>query len=138
MNSGDQILQAGQNNWPSYGSNAGEKKNERMVMPVEEEESSIQDATEEQPDQKRLAEESYQSGQGDQRVQSVSVYETTTRKQDSTQAELEVNSTEGENTVQFFMETGNRTAADTSESQEEVNINIYRCLDSLDLPYGIK
>ena len=40
MNSGDQILQAGQNNWPSYGTNAGEKKNERMVMPVEEEEES--------------------------------------------------------------------------------------------------
>ena len=34
----DLIFQAAQDNWPSYGSNAGEKKNERMVMPVEEEE----------------------------------------------------------------------------------------------------
>merc|ERR1712168_1074041 len=39
---GSQNHQAAQNNWPSYGGNTGEKKNERMVMPeaVEEESST--------------------------------------------------------------------------------------------------
>merc|ERR1719234_895809 len=58
--------QAGQNNWPSYGSNAGEKKNERMVMPVEEEEeeeSSTRRIQDEAQTTTSIVEANYTSGE---------------------------------------------------------------------------
>merc|ERR1712110_312441 len=112
--------QVAQNNWPSYSANTGEKKNERMVMPVEKEKeeystrriqydaqttTSVVDAhytTEEvssstvepdisQQNQIDLVEQSYQRVQG---VNARDLDETRTKNQDSTQqVELEVNST---------------------------------------------
>merc|ERR1712110_442292 len=94
--------QLGRNNWPAfrtntnaYRANNGVRKNERMVMLVQEEESStrgIQDEEEtttsveeegsamdtedlveiDQHDKKNLSEQGYHGGEGDQRVQSVS------------------------------------------------------------------
>jgi len=119
--------QAAQNNWPSYGSNTGERKNERMVMPSAVEEESLRrrihddeqtttsvveaDHTVEEErnstvERVELGDISHhdkknlvqQSYQGVQGV-SASVYdETTTKNPDSTHhMGFEVNDTEGDN-----------------------------------------
>jgi len=143
--------QVGQNNWPSYGSgNHGERKNERMVMPVataaagEEEESSMRRFGEDvQTTTPLVVDTSYtvevgesstvdtielgditQQNQKDLVQQS---YQRVQGNQDNTQQEdLNVydfeDNTEEDNIRQLLMYTRNRTAADLTASQEQETI----------------
>jgi len=133
--------QAAQNNWPSYGSNTGERKNERMVMPsaVEEESlrrrihddeqrtTSVVEASHTVEEERNSTVERVELGDISHYDQRNLVQQSYQRVQDSTHhMGFEVNDTEGDNVDednagQLFMDIRNRAAAaaDLTDSQEQ-------------------
>merc|ERR1712212_572927 len=113
-------------NWPSYGSNTGEKKNERMVMVVEGEEEStttrIHEALEESSTRRTHNDTQTTSSIVDainysaEEEESITVELADVSQQN--QADEKNDNIEEENIGQLFMEIRNRTATAGIQEQE--------------------